>query len=958
MILPQTALLLINLSYWGLVSGEMSEVQKGVSYSIFGFEVLLLLSGILTIAILQYLKQKVNLLACLLLFMAHIAYLWVITSQLGELLPESVTLWILPPDEVLYYQYILMMPVIFYTGLRLSCCNLLMARSLDVSVSVGVLILVPLFSYLCVTVLSEIFHGFDIPSFFLILLFFVATIITMMAFLRVLTFLYIWLNKFKEGYFVLLLAVGFAGPLGGLALNSVLPFPCDFQSVSVYVLAVINGLILLLCFKEGSKSEVFGWFLRCLMYPFSLYFFLVFLPFLPLSLFAMIAFGSGFLILAPTALFIVHSRKIIDEGKRVTTLLGWKVTLLLFLAGFAVMPAFIVGEALYDRHCLVQAVEVVYSPNYARAKTGIKPESVKRSLLKLREMKDGIILPFISSFYNKLVFNGMVLPDYKMNEMYLMFFGQELPESESPDRFFFSGRMSFRNRGVAMPERNIEITDIAIEKERQGEFVRANISLTLRNKGAIRSEFVSEIELGEGVMVCGYWLNVGEEKVDGHIFEKKAAMWIYHMIRDVTRRDPGLLVYKSDNLLKLSVYPFSRNEQRKTGIELLYPVGMKPFVKIGSKQLAIASNGVAGTKKILLFETGENNTSVLVSGEIYETMPFVQRKPYLHFIVDGSANAPNYFEDFGERMTGIAAEYGHADECMITLANYDFFDLTDGLTGISEIEEIMTNARTLLPSFGGAFCYERAIKQKLLEFKSRSVSDLTTELSVPVFIVIEAPGSKSVSIGDLSSFGCFLPDVEGYYIAKEFGNLVMHKYSGDEDFISTIGLPSPIVLLKCGDSITALAKKAGWFFADFSGGGVPGYYDPNANDFIEINDFRRMKSELRYSQGVSVWRRYREAVYRPCTIDSELGKIVQMSRDCRIMTPLTSYIVLENSAQLEMLRRKEKQGLSSSHALEFDEFMESPTPPVLFLLPVVFAMLFLWKKRSRARACQQVPGKS
>ncbi len=238
-------------------------------------------------------------------------------------------------------------------------------------------------------------------------------------------FIYLWLNNYKAGHLVLLLAVGLAGPLGGLALNSQLPFPCDFQSLFVYVLAVINGLVLLLNFKEGTKREVLGWFLRCLMYPFSLYFFLVFLPFLPLSLIAMIAAGSGFLILAPTALFIVHTQKLVDEGKRVANLLGWKAVLLLFAIGFAVMPAIISTRALSDRHSLTQAIDAVYSPDYTNKNIEIKLESVKRSLLKLRGMKDGIFLPFISTFYNKVVFNGMVLPDHKMNEMYLMFFGQD-----------------------------------------------------------------------------------------------------------------------------------------------------------------------------------------------------------------------------------------------------------------------------------------------------------------------------------------------------------------------------------------------------------------------------------------------------------------------------------------------------------------------------------------------------
>ncbi|MHC4641209.1 MAG: MSEP-CTERM sorting domain-containing protein [Planctomycetota bacterium] len=913
---------------------------------IFSFEVLILIAGIVVITVFQYLKRSVNLIVCLLLFLLHIAFLWLITAWLHELLPQSITVWILPPDEVLYYQYILMMPVIFYTGLRLSCFKLPIHRITDFSITIAALIIIPICSYLFVFVFDMIFRHWNIPSLILIILFMGATIITMMAFLRVLTFIYIWLNQFKAGHLVLLLAVGLAGPIGGLATNNVIPFPCDFQSVFVYVLAVINGLVLLMAFKEGSKKEALAWIARCLMYPFSLYFFLVFLPFLPLSLLAMIAFGSGFLILAPTALFIVHTRKIVDEGKRVANLLGLKTALLLFFAAFAVIPVIITIEALLDRHALMQAVDVVYNPDYEKAEIDIKPESVKRSLLKLRDTKDGIFLPFISPFYNKVVFNGMVLPDHKMNDIYMMFLGEEMPTSESGIRSGLGRRLSFRGRPVRMPQRNVEISDITIEERREGEFIRADIQLTLTNMGEEQSEFVSNIQLGPGVMVSGYWLDVEDEKVNGHIFEKKAAMWIYHMIRDVTRRDPGLLIYKSDNALKLSVYPFSQGQQRLTGIELIYPAGLKPFVKIDGRMLEIGSNTDQIQEKILLIETRQNNTSVILPNKILDTLPSVQRKPYLHFIVDSSANVVETFDSFGKRMAQIAADYGHAIHCRITLANYESFDVTDGMTSTVEIDRIMADAAEKSQNFQGAFCFERAIKQKLLEFRSTALTGITNRFDVPVFVVIMAPDSKAISFGDMSPFERFVPDMEKYYIARDNQKLLAVEFSDKESVESEIQIPAPVVLLGCGDSAPVVVKKSGWAFLEFLGGdSTLKVYDPNDKDFSNIENVTSLNSDLAYAQGLAAWEKYRNTVYCPYTINDQLPDIVKMSRDCGVMTPLTSYIVLENSAQWEMLKRREKHSLSSNQALEFDEFMESPAPPVIFLAPFVFALL-LFRSRS------------
>lgn len=952
MVLPQVVLAIINLSSWRLVSGEMSPPQKRLAYLVFAFEAVILIAAVCTITILQYLKRSINLIACLILFLVHIAYLWLITAYLHKMLPQSVTTWILLPDEVLYYQYILMMPVIFYAGLRLSCFKLPVHRVLDFSITCATLILVPLCCFLFLNVFSMLFRHWDIPTLILIILFIGATVITMMAFLRVLTFIYIWLNEFKAGHLVLLLAVGLAAPLGGLATNNVIPFPCDFQSVSVYVLAVINGLILLIAFRKDSKKEALAWIARCLMYPFSLYFFLVFLPFLPLSLFAMIAFGSGFLILAPTALFIVHTRKIVDEGKRVANLLGPKITLLILVAAFAVIPAIITLEALLDRHALMRAVDVVYNPDYEKAKIDIKPASVKRSLLKLRDNKDGIFLPFISTFYSKVVFNGMVLPDHKMNDIYLMFFGQDMPKNDSPDRFGFGlgRRLSFRGRTVRMPERNVEITDIKTEQQQEGEFITAKIQLTLKNRGRLQSEFVSDIQLEPGVMVSGYWLDVEGKKVKGHIFEKKAAMWIYHMIRDVTRRDPGLLIYKSESLLKLSVFPFDNNQQRLTGIELIYPAGMKSSIRIAGRVVEIGENTDQKQEKILLIKTAQNNTSVILSDKILDDLPSLQRKPYLHFIVDSSANADKSFDSFGKRMAQIAADFGRTDRCRITLANYESSDLADGMISINEIDRIMKNAAAKPPHFRGAFCYERAIKQKLLDFHSTALTDSKNILNVPIYVVIMASGSKTVSIGDMSSFERFVPDVGKYYIASDNGKLLAVKFSNKESVESEIQIPAPVVLLAYGDSVAVCAKKSGWAFADFpEGRDTLKVYGPDDMSFRNFENVTVLNSDLVYAKGLAAWQKYRNTVYSPYTINDQLPEIVKMSADCGIMTPATSYIVLENTAQLEMLKRKEKHSLSSNQALEFDEFMESPAPPVIFLAPFVFALLLFRNRRKKAR---------
>lgn len=948
MILPQVILVFINLRCWFLVQEEMSTAQKTTAFQLFAFEAALLAAGLLLFGLLLILRKQIHLMICVLFFLVHIAYLWLFTACLQRLLPESVTIWILLPDEVLYYQYILMMPVIFYTGLRLSCISLPLNRAVDISVTVGTLIAVPLCGYLFTTVLYRLVWDWNIPTIIMIILFVTATVVTMMAFLRLLTYIYIWLNHYKAGHIVLLLAVGLAGPLGGLVLNKTIPFPCDFQSLSVYILTVVNGLILLLNFKEGTRREALGWFLRCVMYPFSLYFFLVFLPFLPLSFIAIIALGSGFLILTPTALFVVHTRKILDEGRRAARLMGGTAAFVLFLLGFAILPTIITAEAFSDRHSLMRAVDAVYSPDYSAKTIDIKTESVKRSLLKLRDMKEGIFLPFISTFYNKVVFNGMVLPDYKMNEMYLMFFGEDMPKSESLGELGFSRRMSFRNMPVTPPDRNVDIREITVTQTQEGAFVRANLQLMLTNKGFTQSEFVGDIQLGRGALVSGYWLEIEGEKVAGHLFEKKAAMWVYHMIRDVTRRDPGLLVYKTGDLLRLSVYPFASQQQRLTGIELLYPVGMEPSVKINDVPVEIPPSPTGEPEAMLFFKAKDGSAHVLVPEKLRDALPSVRRHPYFHFIIDCSAGAKDVFDSFEALMSNIATRYDNVPDCKITLANYESTDLTDKLASTEKIPEIMQSAFANSVTFKGAFCYERAIKQKLLEYRSVSSKVSDNDLMVPLFVVLKSPDGEPVSIGELSSFGHIVPDVKKFYIANEDGSFIAKEFDGQEAVQSSIELPDPVILLKYGGYIAPCVNYSGWACAAFSESDEKPLeaYDAASRRFVVLESITSLSDETEYAQGLAVWEKYRKTVYCPLITTAMLPEIVDASRDCGIMVPSTSYIVLENSAQLEMLKRKERQGLSANQALEFDEFMESPAPPVILLAPFAYVMLYQLKKRN------------
>ncbi|MEN6385187.1 MAG: hypothetical protein ABFD79_08295, partial [Phycisphaerales bacterium] len=279
LVLPQAILLLINLNSWSIIKGDTTALQKEMALQIFAFEIALISAGCLISAILTFLKKNLNFIFCAALLIANIAYLWLTMAWIFKILPAGVTVWILPEEQVIFYQFIFIMPAIFYTGLRLACFKSPFGTAADVSLSIAAMILVPLCTYIAALILEKIFRSFippHIPELVIIIGFLSATAITLFAFTRVLTYLYILLNKYKVTHLILLLLIGLAAPIGGLILNRWTPFPTDFQSIGVYVMAVINGIILLLTFKQTGKLQLLCWFMRCVMFPFTLYFFIVF----------------------------------------------------------------------------------------------------------------------------------------------------------------------------------------------------------------------------------------------------------------------------------------------------------------------------------------------------------------------------------------------------------------------------------------------------------------------------------------------------------------------------------------------------------------------------------------------------------------------------------------------------------------------------------------------------------
>lgn len=537
-ILPQLILLFINLRSFWFISDEVAPDKMHIVYSILGAEI-----GLLSMASFAWLYSRVKKLTVGLLWNAvllatHIGFLWYLSSHLEQLIPNNIEPWILDQGMLIVYQFTFMMPGLFYAGLRLACFDSKMKGLSDLGFSVIVTILAPVTFYVlfvgCRRYTSLI--G-SISSAFLASVVFIGT--TVMAFvglirLVVLTYNYLR-SKGDVVQIVFAVIVALIGPIAGLLLNKKFPFPVNFQAPWVYVLAVINGLIVIIPSIKKADGHGYLLFARSVTYPFTFYFFLVFLPFLPLSLPAMFAIGAGFLILVPVVLFLLHTKRLSDDFKKCHQANGVLFAIVLVVVGMAFLPGYFVYQATQDKVALKSALKYVYSPDYTKnVSFDGSVTSLTRSLINLKQFKQGIQLPYLSGFYNRIVFEGMVLPDKKIEYLYRLFAGEEINKKLIGKAWGFdglvSGRRRDRNSGVRpiARDRNVALSDFNVESESSEVIVTSRLHLEMKSMSdSSVAEFFRELIIPESVLITDFHLKVNDAMVasTSFIIVERSSQW-------------------------------------------------------------------------------------------------------------------------------------------------------------------------------------------------------------------------------------------------------------------------------------------------------------------------------------------------------------------------------------------------------------------------------------------------
>ena len=96
------------------------------------------------------------------------------------------------------------------------------------------------------------------------------------------------------------------------------------------------------------------------------YFFIVFLPYLPFSIPAIILVGAGFLMLAPLLLFVVHVGKLNRDFIFLKNSYSPKMIMMIAVFGLCVIPTAVTLKYKNDRRVLNDALAYFYAPDYTK----------------------------------------------------------------------------------------------------------------------------------------------------------------------------------------------------------------------------------------------------------------------------------------------------------------------------------------------------------------------------------------------------------------------------------------------------------------------------------------------------------------------------------------------------------------------------------------------------------------
>ena len=847
------------------------------------------------------------------LLLAHIAFIYSYYFNFNEIVPSSIPQWMLGNETMLYVGTFLM-PTLAYSLFILVVHFTPENKKQNPWKSFGFAILVPISWYVFVQVLLPFWQevGANFNEHFIIIIL-VSGILFFLFFLIRGLFIVIQ-NKsqfFKRYQIIWKVLFTILLPLLGLLVNSghlfsgdfsrsEVGFFGDFNSFWFYFLAIFNGVLLCIPNIENKIFRFSLFLLRTVTFAFTLYFFIVFLPFLPFSIIAIIAFGLGFLMLSPLVLFTFHIFQLAEDFNFLKQFYSKNILKLSSIISILIIPTVITLKYLQDKSVLTETVEFVYTPNYSK-NYSIDHSSLESTLKVIKSYKNNrndffsnVKIPYLTSYFNWLVLDNLTLSDAKISTIENVFFAESEPLNLIPTR----------------PKDSVVISNISTKStfDENNEVWKTWVNFEMKDetKSDQFHEFSTVFNLPNGCYISNYYLDVNEKREYGILAEKKSALWIYNQITRF-QQDPGILYYLSGNRIAFKVFPFSREEVRKTGIEFLHKEPVK--LTFENQEIQLGENTILPSNGSF-----DNKIVKYISANEKKNITPIKRKPYIHFIVDVSKGKEKLQSDFKNRIDKFNSDNPHFKNVKKSFVDYD----------------VNPSLQTKDTEFKGGFNLDRALKKLVIE--SYNLQEF------PVFVVVTDSLKNAILDSDYKDLSFTFPENKLFFNLEKNGNLSSHNLLENPKNI----IENNVVLNFDQEVIPYQIDNKNFYLEN----------DNQASLILKTTDFSLVDSDIKahdWNSAFMMQAKYQSQLLQPESMDKDWLKMVRYSFKSKIMTPFTSYLVVETEAQKKVLERKQKQVLNGNFALDAEEVPQQMSEPELIyiiLLMLLFVLYLEFRKRN------------
>ena len=867
-------------------------------------------------------NKQVQLFYGFLVLLTYIPYLYFYGNNAEKIIPDSIPQWMVPGNMILYVGTFLM-PALVYALLIIVTHFTPENKEQKAWKSFLIAIAIPIswyvFSQLILPFWKPVDSDFNMHA--LIIFIIIGTLVFLFFLIRAIFIIAskkanLW-HKYQLAWKI---PISIILPIFALEVNNGHLFKNlqfsgsgifgDYSSYWFYILAIFNGILICLPNFENKYYRISLFIGRVITFAFTFYFFIVFLPFLPLSIIAVAAVGVGFLMLTPLLLFVIHVNELSGDFNFLKSFYSKKLLITFSILSFIILPAIITATYLKDRNVLNETLAYLYTPDYSK-NYAIDKKSLSKTLDVIKYHKDdnrneiyGSQIPYLSSYFNWLVLDNLTLSDRKINYIESVFFGEKL---------YLSGSENTKNTSVKISK----ISSKSTFNNSQNAW-KSWVDLKITNEGdAWLSEYSITIDLPTGCWISDYYLFVGKKKEMGILAEKKSAMWVFNQIQN-ENRDPGILYYKTGNKVAFKVFPFAKNEVRKTGIEFIH----KESLKLNIDDQIVELGNITEQPDLSLEKSNDKNC-IYISSKEKSKLPKAQRTPYYYFIVDVSKGKEILKSEFINRMeTLLNKNLIPKENAKICFANTYSNYISMDKNWKQKLYELNNS---------GGFYLERAIKKALCDAYK------TNDKYYPIIITITDYFENSILENDFSDFEMAFPESDLMYDLTKNGKLIPHSLvtnskkslpdSSDLNPNYTVlaypNTENPITYLPDNNEASIVLKNQ--------------LFETNVTDIKEKN----------WQSALAMHSQWTSQILHPEKSDKEWLNLVKYSFKSKIMTPVTSYLVVENEAQKAILKKKQQQVLSSNKSLDLEEDAQSMSEPGLILMLILLGLALLFKEKRK-----------